>query len=154
MPVAPEESQDPERKVTNPFTLMAAQRSQWNLPPAYPVLKPNRKINLKNDILKWLATNRLGWTRDSYEQQGKFFVETLANILWGTDGHQDTLNDRGCGLPVMLNAFRGYRQPEKSKKRKREHCNLEYQTIMEYSSALFHLAATSYMKQDEWKEVH
>lgn len=151
----PEPTQAAKRNTVNPFNLMmAAQRSRRNLPQQYPVLKSNRKIDLKNDILKWLARNELGWARDSYEQQGQFFVETLASVLWSIDGHHDTLSDRGCGLPAAFDGFKNYRQPEKSKKRKRDHCNLEYRTITEHSQALFHLAGSSYMKRDEWKVVH
>ncbi len=42
--------------------MMATQRNNKHLPAAYPELKPNRKIQLKNDILKWLEKNELGWS--------------------------------------------------------------------------------------------
>ena len=56
-----EAPQSVQHSVVNPFNLMmAAQRNRKNLPgKQYPVLKPNRKIDLKNDILKWLERNEL-----------------------------------------------------------------------------------------------
>ena len=48
-----EAPQSTQNSVVNPFSLMmASQRSRKNLPKQYPVLKPNRKIDLKSDILK------------------------------------------------------------------------------------------------------
>ena len=54
----------------------------------------------------------------------------------------------------MLQAFQGYRQPEKAKHRKRESSNLDYQSIQESSQSLFHLANCSYMKSQAWIGVY
>ena len=144
-----------EKEVVNPFTrMMSAARSRRNLSSPYAVLKPNAKLDMKNDILKWLARNEIGWSKDACENKGRNFVDTLANVLWELDGHHNTLNDRGCGLPTMLQAFRGYRQPEKAKHRKRESSNLDYQSIQEFSQSLFHLANCSYMKSQAWIGVY
>ena len=78
---------------------MATQRNTKNLPPAFPENKPNRKIQLKNDILKWLERNELGWSTDACEQQGNKFINTLTETLWNLDGHAETLKSRGCGIP-------------------------------------------------------
>ena len=72
--------------------MMATQRNNKNLPPAFPENKPNRKIQLKNDILKWLERNELN---------------TLTETLWNLDGHAETLKSWGCGIPGMFEGFTG-----------------------------------------------
>ena len=111
--------------------MMAAQRSRKSLPDQYTIVRDNQKIRLKNDIIKWLGTNDLGWTPDTCKDQGRKFVETLADALWEVDGHHSTLEGRGCGVPAMFDQFKNYRKPEKAKHRKREHDNFEYQKIIE-----------------------
>ena len=54
---------------------------------------------------------------------------------------------------LLFRLSKKYRESEKSKKRKRQHCNLDYQAIMQHSQQLFTLASNSYMKSDEWKIV-
>ena len=80
--------------------MMATQRNNKNFPPSFPENKPNRKIQLKNDILKWLERNEFGWSADACEQQGTS-VKTLTETLWNLDGHAETLKSRGCGIPGM-----------------------------------------------------
>ena len=63
------------------------------------------------------------------------------------------MDERGCVLPAAFESFKNYREPERSKKRKREHCNLDYQAIVDHSQQLFNLSGNSYMKRDEWKTV-
>ena len=68
--------------MSNAFTIMmAAQRSRKSLPDQYTIVRDNQKICLKNDIIKWLGTNDLGWTPDTCKDQGRKFVETLADAL-------------------------------------------------------------------------
>lgn len=134
----------------NIFTLMmATQRNNKNLPPAFPENKPNRKIQLKNDILKWLETNELGWSTGACEQQGNKFINTLTETLWSLDGHAETLKSRGCGIPGMFEGFTGYNVPDKSKHRKRSHTNLEYQKIVKLSQGMFQICGSSYLKRGE-----
>ena len=62
----------------NLFTLMmATQRNNKKLPATFPELKPNHKIQLKNDILKWLEKNELGWSPDACEQQGNTLTGSI-----------------------------------------------------------------------------
>ena len=141
--------------IVNIFTLMmATQRNNKNLPPAFPENKPNRKIQLKNDILKWLERNELGWSTDACEQQGNKFINTLTETLWNLDGHAETLKSRGRGIPGMFEGFTGYNVPDKSKHRKRSHTNLEYQKIVELSQGMFQICGSSYLKRGEWKAVY
>ena len=144
-----------EAPAPNAFDIMqAAQRNRKSLPAQYPIVRDNNKIRMKNDILKWLATNELGWAPDDCNTQGHKFVETLANALWEVDGHHSTLRDRGCGIPPMFDNFQNYRKPEKSKHRKRQLNNFEHRTLVEISQALFQLTGSSYFKNSVWKGVH
>ena len=73
---------DKKQHVLNLLSIMMnAQRSLRNLPSEYPVLKPNKKLDLKNDILKLLARNELGWQTDTCAEQGIKFVDNLSNVL-------------------------------------------------------------------------
>jgi hypothetical protein len=115
----------------NPFTLMmAAQRQQTLLPTRFEVLKPNCKLDLKNDILSWFEKNELGWTADAVADQGWNFVKCLADVLWAVDGHEKTLQDIGCGVPEMFKHLKGYNKPELTKHRKRQHDNLIYNDVL------------------------
>lgn len=131
----------------NLFTLMmATQRNNKNLPPPFPEIKPSQKIKLKNDILKWLERNELGWSPDACKQGNKF-INTLTETQWNLDGHAETLKSRGCGIPAMFEGFTGYSIPEKSKHRKRSHTNLEYQKVVELSQGMFRMGDSSYLKR-------
>ena len=97
------------------------------------VKKPNRKLDLKNDILSWLGSNKLGWTADEADEQGHNFVNTLADVLWAIDGHEKTLQDRGCGVPDMMNHLKGYNKLELTKHKKQGHNNLGYVDVLGHS---------------------
>ena len=141
-------------QIINPFTvMMAMQRQQKSLPQKYEVKKPNRKLDLKNDILSWLGSNELGWTAEEADEQGRNFVNTLADVLWAIDCHEKTLRDRGCGVPEMMNHLKGYNKPQLTKQRKREHDNLSYVDVLGHSQRLFQICSCSYLKRDAWKGV-
>lgn len=115
-------------------------------------MKPNRRIQLKNDLLKWCQRNELGWAPDALDQ-GKQFLHILSDVLWELDGHRDTLHNRGCGIPDIFDELVNYNQPEKAKHRKRKHDNLEKQKLDELSQLLFDVCGKTYMKKDAWKSV-
>ena len=133
--------------------MMAAQRSYTSLPPPFPELKPNKKIALKKDLIKWCERNGLGWSHDEIDQQGKIFVSRVADVMWELDGHRGTLLNRGYAVPAMFDDFVNYNQPAKAKHRKREHGNLEKQKVVELSQMLFELAGKVFMKRQAWKPV-
>ncbi|CAB4034119.1 Hypothetical predicted protein, partial [Paramuricea clavata] len=119
-PACARDAKDKVPHTQNPFTIMMAmQRQQKSLPHKYEVKKPNRKLDLKNDILGCLEINELGWTADAVTDQGCNFINTLADVLWAIDGHDKTLQDRGCGIPEMFKHLQGYNKPEITKHRKR-----------------------------------
>lgn len=109
--------------MSNAFTIMmATQRSNRHLPSQ--LEEHTKKITLRNDILKWLGNNELGWSLDECNYQGEAFVAALANTLWELDGHHNSLKDRGCPIPILFEHFEEYSKPEKSKHRKRTLQNL------------------------------
>lgn len=138
----------------NPFTIsMATQRQQKSLPQRFEVKKPNRKLDFKNDLLSWLQEDELGWTADAAADQGGNFVNCMADVLWYIDGHEGTLQDRGCEVPSMFKHFKGYNKPGLTKHRKRKHSNLNHVDVLGFSERLFHICSCSYLKRDAWKGV-
>lgn len=142
----------PAAQAVNPFHLMmASQRSSRHLPPLYE--EHTKKTALKNDILKWLEKNELGWSPDECKSQGEAFLVALGDTLWELNGHAKTLEDRGCPIPTMFEHFQGYNKPEKSKHRKRSLENLQYHKTQQLSQKLFQLCGSSYLKRKAWKAV-
>ena len=45
----------------------------------------NAKLRLKNDIIDWLAKNKLGWEAALAKHVGLTFVSTLADAIWYID---------------------------------------------------------------------
>ena len=134
--------------------LMKGTQERSNLPNKWRVDVPNQKLKLKNDIIDWLQTNKLGWEPSYSQQLGAAFVNALANTLWMIDGNHRTLADRGCQVPTMFEHFQGYNKPELRKKRKIDHTNLNGSEIQAHSVSLFTLAGNSYMKRKQWSAVH
>ena len=130
----------------------ALQRS--HLPDKWRMDSPNKKLKLKNDIIDWLQTNKLGWEPSYAQQLGVAFINTLANTLWMIDGNHQTLADRSCQIPTIFDHFQGYNRPELRKKKcKIDHTKLNGSEIQAHSASLFSLAANSYMKWKQWSSV-
>lgn len=62
--------------------LMQSSRTCNALPQKWQVVLPNRKLDLKNDIIDFLKRNNLGWSATHAQQCGKLFVNVLAEVLW------------------------------------------------------------------------
>lgn len=124
------------------------------LPPEFSITEKPQKNKLKNDILKWLSTNNLGWSADTVGSLGLCFVDTLADSLWYVDQNHDTLKQRACSIPIPLAQFSNYRQPELRKKRKIDSSFLQQEEVKAHSDKLFNLALSSYFKKDRWKSVY
>ena len=108
---------------------------------------------MKNDILDWLAKEKLGWETCIAKSVGLTFVNTLSDALWYLDGTAKTLDDRSLGIPTLLSQFQGYKQPEKHKHRKVLVESLKAADLRSHSVALFNLCSSSYMKSQHWKAV-
>ena len=85
----------------------------------------NNKLSLKSGVIDWLEKNGLGWSHESVGSQSGRFVNTLTDVLWYIDGHQEALKARACHIPAEFEIFVGFNNPEKSKHRKREYTNLQ-----------------------------
>ena len=70
-------------------------------------MSPNKKLELKNSIIGFLAKNKLGWSASYAEQCGKAFVNILSDVLWYIDGNHRTLKDHGHCVPALFEAFQG-----------------------------------------------
>ena len=134
--------------------LMRGALERSHLPNKWRIDQPNKKLKLKNDIIDWLQTNKLGWEPSYAQQLGVAFVNTLANTLWMIDGNHQTLADRSCQIPEMFDHFQGYNRPELRKKRKIDHSKLSISEVQAHSVSLFCLAANSYMKRKQWSAIH
>ena len=129
--------------------LMQSSRSTCCLPKEWTIVSPNKKLELKNNIIGFLAKNKLGWSASYAEQCGKAFVNILSDVLWYIDGNHHTLKDRGHGVPSLFEAFQGYNRPEISKKRRIDSSKLQSSSLLSYSASLFNLSGNSYMKRSQ-----
>uniref|UniRef100_UPI00358E6566 uncharacterized protein n=1 Tax=Myxine glutinosa TaxID=7769 RepID=UPI00358E6566 len=148
---------EPDSRPTVFSVLMNAARDDafcTCLPPIFPLTQLPQKNKLKNDILQWLQSNKLGWSADSVSSLGLSFVNTLAESLWYVDRNHDTLKQRGCANPISFEQFSNYRMPELQKKRKIDSSFLRQEEVKSHSDILFNLAMSSYLKKDSWKTVH
>ena len=133
--------------------LMESSRLQNRLPQKYPVVRPNRLLDLKNDLIDFLQSKSLGWTAAYVQSCGITFVNSLAAVLWDIDGNHRTLADRGHRIPQLFEAFHGYNRPEQSKKKKITSNRLNEASLLVHSSSLFSLSESSYMKSQKWSEL-
>ena len=79
----------------------------------------NNKIRLRNDIIKSLEVNKVGWAIDSVSTLGAQFVDELTDCLWYIGGGHATLQDHSCGVPFELNHFQHYNRPESHKHKRK-----------------------------------
>lgn len=154
-PEEPEPSSSAENRPTvSTVLLMMGAREQAALPPDFSVQFHPAKHRLKNSIIQWLRKNSLGWSNCSVPSLGLQFVQTLGEAMWYIDGNHETLAKRGCAVPISLQQFSGYRQPEKQKKRKIDENCLRRDGVKAQAQALFNLALASYMKKDGWRSIY
>ena len=147
----PESSSSENQRPTAFDMLLQAARDKTHLPDRYPEL--NKKDKLKNDLICWLETNKVGWSADEKSFLGKQFINTVCTVMWEIDGNHKTLSDRGCSVPQALSKFTGYNLPELRKKRKATADSLNISTLSANASSLLHLTTQAYMKCAEWRGV-
>ena len=144
----------PSSGTKNAFVLlMASSRQTSSLPTKWEIRTPNKKLEMKNDVIDFLEKNKLGWDPSHVQSCGTTFINTLVDSLWYIDGNHQTLTDRGYAIPAMFEAFTGYNRPEARKKRKRSHTNLTASDLEAQSSSLYSLAGSSYMRHQNWRSV-
>ena len=105
-----------------------------------------RKDKLYNEIVKFLATNNVGWCDPEY---GKPLITDLCNVLWYIDGHHEVLASRSCPIPSLFKSFVGFNKPELSKHRKRSISNMSKDKLLEYSTVLQNYVVSSWIQQTE-----
>lgn len=113
----------------------------------------NNKLSLKSGVIDWLEKNGLGWSHESIDSQGGRFVNTLTDVLWYIDGHQEALKACACHIPAEFEIFVGFNNPEKSKHRKREYTNLQNGVLKSYSNQLADVTLQPWMSSTKWRSV-
>lgn len=131
--------------------LLKTARDKSCLPDKFSEL--NKRDKLKNDLIDWLQTSKVGWSYDQKSFLGKQFINTLSTALWEIDGNHKTLSDRGCPVPQQLSQFTGYNVPELRKKRRNTSDSLRESTLSANADSLLHLSGQAYMKCGEWGSV-
>lgn len=63
---------------------------------------------LFNDLIDYLCSLGVGWSKDCVDTMGKRFVLSLRDALWYLDSHHDKFADRGVHFPDRLSHFTGY----------------------------------------------
>ena len=128
------EATEPTRQPSvNAFgMMMSAQRqlSAQRFPPS--IEQPrNKKDELYNTLLEFLKKEHLCWTPSEVSHGvAASSVRTLTDILWFLDGHQPTLRERSCEIPVVFDQFANFNCPELSKHRKRSTTSLSSKYFM------------------------
>ena len=113
----------------------------------------NNKIRLRNDIIKYLDVNKVGWAIDSVSTLGAQFVDELTDCLWYIDGGHATLQDRSCGVPFELSHFQHYNRPESHKHKRKCETTLTKESISKHYIALLGSTEKSYMKRKQWHAI-
>ena len=140
------------RPVVDAFSvLLKGAREKTSLPPKWSA--SNGKLMLKNAIIDWLSSNKLGWEPSMSKQLGLTFINSLGEALWYIDGNSKTLEDRSLPVPPLFQHLQGYRKPEKHKHKKVDANSLVAGELCSHSSTLATLAATTYMKSQRWASV-
>ena len=65
--------------------LMQKAQQKVHSPDKWRIVTPNKKLQLKNDVIDWLEKNKLGWEPSYAKHLGTTFVTTLANTLWPSE---------------------------------------------------------------------
>ena len=157
-PAEKQHAHNARANVTNVFNVFSvlmenAHAKSISLPPQFSEQRHLQKSKLKNDILKWLETNSLGWSPDSVKSLGLTFVNTLSDAMWYINQNHATLSSRGYHVPETLRCFSGYRNPEQQKKRKIDQSFLQQDELKAHGSALYNLALASHLKKDSWASI-
>jgi hypothetical protein len=109
-----------------------------------------KKDKLYNDIVGWLASNKLGWRKPFVDTAGCQLVSTLTDALWYVDGHHQTLVERSCTVPVAVACFSGYNNPAMSKHKVKP---MDCAELKALSQRLSEVTELPYMCQSSWQVV-
>ncbi|RIB29082.1 hypothetical protein C2G38_2156325 [Gigaspora rosea] len=92
----------PNREDANSFEIMFNTQNSITLPTWKASAKPNKKDQLRSDIVAWIKKENCGWIGlNMAETVGKPFIQDLTNVLWYIDGcNSDTFTQR-YNLPKL-----------------------------------------------------
>ena len=109
-------------------------------------------MKLRNDIIKLLQAQRLGWNLHNVDSHGKPFVITLADILWYLDGHHKKFSDRSKAIPAPFCTFSGYFDSVAHRRTKPENAVLDLVVLKKHSQALNQCLEQPWLwKNDGWR---
>ena len=140
------ESSMQNKKKSCAFSLLMKSRNI--LPPSFD------STDNKNELLKFLEINEVGWTNDGVDVYGKQFFDVVGDCMWYLDGCHDTLKERCLGAPPPpeIAHISGFNQPEKHGHKRKTAESLGEKESEENSLAILHLTACSY-KAPEWAKI-
>ena len=134
----------------NAFVMMMnAQRTACQ--PSLPRLNPEKtkKDKLFNDIVNTIDKKGLKFSSGQLES-GKSYITTLTSTLWYIDQHHCTLATRGYHVPDLFKPFSGYKRPELSKHRKRDHNSLNADKLSAFASSLYDSLLLAWLNTPQW----
>ena len=70
--------------------------------------QPKATDRLFNDVIDYLSSVGVGWSKDCVAATGKRFVLSLRDALWYLDSHHDKFAARGIHFPQRLSHFMNY----------------------------------------------
>ena len=135
----------------NAFEIMMQSQRRISAPSLPdPIVERTKKDKLFNDLLQLIAQRGLKFAPSQHES-GKSYLATVTSALWYVDGHEASLSSRGCEIPELFKAFKGYNSPELSKHRKREHVNLNTDKLAAHVASLYDNLLLSWLNTTEWQ---
>ena len=110
----------------------------------------NHKMKLRNDIIKFLQTQKMGWNPHNVDSHVVPFVITLADVLWYLDGHYKKFSDRSKAIPAPFCSFTGYFDAVARKRTKPENAVLDPVVLKMHSQALNQCIEQPWLQKKEW----
>ena len=80
-------------------------------------------------------------------------LQILRNVLWYIDGSHSTAEERGYGVPTLLQKFQGHNNPQHHRHQKRTHHSLSHEMLLTHSQSLFSLLTKDFWSKLAWKEL-
>ena len=80
-------------------------------------------------------------------------LQILRDVLWYIDGSHSTLEERGYGVPTLLQKFQSYNNPQHHRHRKRTHHNLSLEMLITHSQSIFSLLTKDFWSKLDWREL-
>ena len=148
------EADNAEKTKTDAFKILMSAASKASFLPDKHTPVSNNKQKLFNDLIDWLASQKVGFMSSNKEGLGKNLINTLSDVFWYIDGNHSTLASRGCPVPSEVEHFKGYKDPVSHKKKRFDPSMLQESSLRSHATALLLLTDQSYLQRDQWRGVH